>query len=509
MKPVNQGKIGSQGDDSDPERCYIEQMRSGSEESRLIRAAAAGDGPAFACLYEEYERRIFNYLLRLLGDRHEAEDATQDTFIKVMGKLPELGPDNLQFGPYLYTAARNAGYDVIARRKKMEPTGAVPVEAEAPFRGELSDLEMDPERSVLAGSQEAAVRSANDRLPDRQREVLTLRELDGMSYDEIGSVMEMKPNAVAQLISRARIGLRKEMQAGAAASVAFASPDCERAHGELACRQDGQVSGLDESWLDGHLASCANCRVAGEEMAEAGVSYRAWAPVVPAAWLFREVMAKASETIGFDWSGVERPGPDAGPDAPGSQAGGAPTAATGGKGRRAVLVGLGSVLVAAVFAGLLLAEANAPERVSGVNEAVIEPVSGKKMETGKKSVAKTRGKGDREGNPGASADEATGLSGSTASDVPQVNVPSGSGNPGPGSGQQGGGGNSNPNPTRPSNPDSGPEPVDPVEPSNPTVPRPEPEPVPDPRPEPTPPTPTPPIPGGPPGLAIPGGPTPG
>ena len=479
-------------------------MRSGSEESRLIRAAAAGDGPAFACLYEDYERRIFNFLLRLLGDRHEAEDATQDTFIKVMGKLPELDPDNLQFGAYLYTAARNAGYDVIARRKKMEPTGAVPVEAEAPFRGELSDLEMDPERSALAGTQEAAVRSANERLPDRQREVLTLRELDGMSYDEIGSVMEMKPNAVAQLISRARIGLRKEMQAGAAASVSFATADCERAHGELACRQDEQT-GLDESWLDGHLATCANCRVAAEEMAEAGVSYRAWAPVVPAAWLFREVMTKASETNGFDWSGVERPGPDAS----GSPDDGASSAATGGKGRRAVLVGLGSVLVAAVFAGFLLAEADAPERVSGVKEAVIEPVSGKKRESGKELVGKSDGKDERRSNSGEASDEASAFSAGTSSADPQTDGPSGSGSSNPDNGGQGGGGSSNPNPNQPSNPDPRPQPVDPVEPSNPTVPTPDPEPVPDPTPDPTPPDPTPPIPGGPPGLATPGGPKPG
>ena len=199
-------------------------MPSGSEESRLVRAAASGDGSAFASLYETYERPIFNYVLRLLGDRHEAEDATQDAFIRVMAKLPELDLDQFEFAPYLYTAARNAGYDVIAKRKKVDLSGSAPDEAAAPFRGELSDLEMDPERSALASSQEAAVKAANDRLPERQREVLALRELDGLSYDEIASVMEMKSNAVAQLISRARLGLRKEMRVGAAASVAIASP---------------------------------------------------------------------------------------------------------------------------------------------------------------------------------------------------------------------------------------------------------------------------------------------
>ncbi|HNI40569.1 MAG TPA: sigma-70 family RNA polymerase sigma factor, partial [Solirubrobacterales bacterium] len=395
-------------------------MPSGSEESRLVRAAASGDGSAFASLYETYERPIFNYVLRLLGDRHEAEDATQDAFIRVMAKLPELDLDRFEFAPYLYTAARNAGYDVIAKRKKVDLSGAAPDEASAPFRGELSDLEMDPERSALASSQEAAVKAANDRLPERQREVLALRELDGLSYDEIASVMEMKSNAVAQLISRARLGLRKEMRVGAAASVAIASPECERAHGEMACRMDGQVKGFDDEWLELHLAGCSNCRVASEEMAEAGVSYRAWAPVVPAAWLFREVMAKASGINGHDWSGIERPEPADGAgssdaDGEGPETGGASGAVEAGRSsraRRALIAGAGSVLVAAVLATVLLAEANAPEKVAVVRDSLVrskfkpEKASAKETKKGKAHARKANRNG--QGPGGEQTGEQTG-----------------------------------------------------------------------------------------------------
>jgi len=482
-------------------------MPSGSEEINLARAAAAGDGPAFASLYEAYERRIYNYLLRLLGDRHEAEDATQDAFLRVMAKLPDLDLDNLQFGPYLYTAARNAGYDVIAKRKKMEPAGAVPEEAESPFRGQLSDLETDPERAALASSQEEAVRAANERLPERQREVLALRELDGLSYDEIGSVMEMKPNAVAQLISRARIGLRKEMRAGAVASVALATPDCDRAHGALACRQDGQAT--DDEWLDGHLADCANCRVAAEEMAEAGLSYRAWAPVVPAAWLFREVMAKASEINGHDWSGVERPGSGAGTSAGGSGAGGA-SAASGGarRARRGTLVGVGSALVAGLFAILLLGDADAPERIEAVNESFsVAPSSGKE-----EPEVKAKGKRKRNGrevgvafaepgDPATSPDPDTG-----GGDVPSART---------GAPPSRGGGGGNGKPSGPSTGTVDRPPATTTPPSTPTPPPPArtPDPptrTPDPDPTPPPPTPTPtPIPSGPGSITNPGGPKPG
>jgi|GEM_PF-415319 len=497
-------------------------MLSGSEESNLVRAAADGDGPAFARLYESYERRIFNYLLRLLGDRHEAEDATQEAFIKVMAKLPELDHDHLEFGAYLYTAARNAGYDVIARRKRLEPTGAVPEQAEAPFRGELSDLETDPERAALSSSQEAAVQTASERLPERQREVLALRELDGMSYDEIASVMDMKSNAVAQLISRARIALRKEMRAGAAASVSFASADCERAHGELACRQDGQAKGFDSQWLDSHLALCDNCQVASEEMAEAGVSYRAWAPVLPAAWLFREVMAKASEINGHDWSGVERPGSGSGSGGPaGSTAGvgaggtgaaaSAATAASGSRGKRAALIGAGSMLVAAIFATFLLSEANAPEKSDEVRELIVKPVADAKKQPAKKLVkrVKERRTGDRRL---ASSDDPDSPTVSTAGGDPGPSDGSGSrgtgssggstgGGGGGGGGAGGGGGSGGGSTGNPNPPSTG----DPVAPSNPTPPDPVPtDPV-----DPNPPSNPTPIPGGPPNLAIPGGPTPG
>jgi len=470
-------------------------MPSGSEEIDLARAAAAGDGPAFARLYESYERRIYNYLLRLLGDRHEAEDATQDAFIRVMAKLPELDLDDLQFGPYLYTAARNAGYDVIAKRKRMEPAGAVPDEAESPFRGQLSDLETDPERAALASSQEDAVRAANERLPERQREVLALRELDGLSYDEIGSVMEMKSNAVAQLISRARIGLRKEMRAGAAASVALATPDCDRAHGALACRQDGQPT--DDRWLDAHLAECGNCRVAAEEMAEAGLSYRAWAPVVPAAWLFREVMARASEIVGQDWSGVDRPA-TSGAGAGGGTAGTASGAA--GRGRRAALIGVGSALVAGLFAILLLGDADAPERVGAVNESfAVAPSS-----TENKSPVRTKR------NRGAAQASATAVDPETGEPVVVSPAPTGGGDAssprrGGSPPERSGGGRTPGGPatgTVDQPPATTPDP-DPAPPPVTTEPPDAPEPT-DPRP--TDPTP---IPGGPPTIAAPGGPTPG
>lgn len=281
-----------------------------AEEERLARAAAAGDGEAFATLYERYARRAYNLALRLCDSEADAADAVQEAFLSVMRRLPELGDRELAFGSYLLTATRNATYDLIRRQQRSRPSdsipeSAVPLGAGAGGLGlDPGDPEDDPDRGALLAAQRQEIQEANARLPERQREALALRELEGLSYDEIAAAMEMNRNSVAQLISRARINLRDELRGTALASVAASSPECERALPLIAARDDGQLdpgSG-DADWLGSHLAGCGTCRVATEAMHEAGVSYRAWVPVAIAPALFRETMARAAALTGSDWS---------------------------------------------------------------------------------------------------------------------------------------------------------------------------------------------------------------
>jgi RNA polymerase sigma-70 factor, ECF subfamily len=282
-----------------------------AEEERLARAAAGGDGGAFATLYERYERRAYNLAYRLTASEDDAADAVQDAFVKVLRRLPKLESRELAFGSYLFTATRNASYDLMQKRKRAEPSDAIP-EAAVPigaaagggFGLDPGDPHEDPDRKLLLESQQEEIRAANERLPERQREALALRELEDLSYDEIAEIMDMNRNSVAQLISRARLKLRDELRGGALASIAVSSPECERALPLIAMRDDGQldVAGDDATWLDGHLSGCHTCRLGVEAMQEAGTSYRAWAPLAAAPWLFEETMAKAAELTGSDWS---------------------------------------------------------------------------------------------------------------------------------------------------------------------------------------------------------------
>jgi len=257
------------------------------QDTVLARRAAAGDGAAFALLYDRHERRAYNLCYRITGSADDAADATQETFLKVLERLPGLADRELNFGSYLLTAARHASYDAIERRKRALPSAEIPDSVIGPAAAA-------DEPALLAAHQEQ-IRAANELLPPRQREVLALRELEELSYDEVAEIMGMNRNAVAQLISRARLNLRDALRRGALGAIPAASPDCEAALPLLALAQD---NGLDDAaradWLAEHLAGCATCRVRIEAMEEAGAAYRLWLPLVPGLWLGAKV-AKAAE----------------------------------------------------------------------------------------------------------------------------------------------------------------------------------------------------------------------
>jgi RNA polymerase sigma-70 factor (ECF subfamily) len=307
------------------------------EEARLARGAAAGDGRAFAALYERYERRAYNLAYRITGSEPDAADATQEAFLRMM-RLPKPQDGEPAFGSYLFTATCHACHDLMEKRQPAQPSEA--------------------------DTQQEGIRDANTRLPERQREALALRELEELSYDEIAASMEMSPHSVAELISRARINLSDDLHGTALAAVAAPSPECERALPLIAARQDGQIEAgsSDDAWLDAHLAGCERCRLAEEAMQEAGASYRAWAPIAVLPWLLEETMAKAAALAGVEWS-EEIAGVTAFRADPRSTAGMAPghPTARGGEGwstrrrRATAAAGLAALLLGGAVATVLVA----------------------------------------------------------------------------------------------------------------------------------------------------------
>ena len=377
-----------------------------AEERRLARAAAGGDGAAFATLYQRYEQRAYNLAYRLTGSEADAADAVQDAFVGVLQRLPRLEDREFEFGSYVFTATRNAAYDLIKRSNRTRPSeeiheSATPLGSGAGGLGlDPGDPDEDPDRRQLLRAQRDEVREANSRLPERQREVLALRELEELSYDEIAEIMAMNRNSVAQLISRARLNLRAELRGAALGSIAGDSPECERALPLIARRDDGELGDAGEAaWLESHLSGCHGCRLGSEAMQEAGVSYRAWAPIAAAPWVFDQTMAKAAEALGVDWSDVPRPSskhPAAIPGMPPMYVEAYGEAQARGAGPRRPLaaaagLALVALLVALVAASQIDDATRAPEPAAIEGRAVSAPVTEKKLageEPGRRTVEK-------------------------------------------------------------------------------------------------------------------------
>jgi hypothetical protein len=180
-------------------------------------------------------------------------------------------------------AAERAGSDAAAGGRVRALTAAALAcreqlsggAGEAAAAGRQLPAAPEGEPGSLAEAVARELAHATAQLPERQREALALRELVGLSYDELGTVVELDPSAVGTLLARARLRLRVALR-----GEGVPMPSCderERALHTIARRQDGEsVTEADEDWLIEHLGHCVGCARAHSTMLEASACYRAW-----------------------------------------------------------------------------------------------------------------------------------------------------------------------------------------------------------------------------------------
>src|SRR5215218_872594 len=240
-------------------------------DAALVRRLRERDRTAWEELYGEYGPRLRPFAYRLTGNPHDADDLVQETFVRALPRLDRLDPERVELGPYLFTTLHNLFLKSVERGRRAEPFADVP-EPMTP-----APIEDDPERSTLLHRQQEEVRLANAKLAPRQRLVLALRELEDRSYAEIGAVVGLKENAVAQLISRARESLRMELRL-AEVDPARLPEECRGFLPLLSRHLDGQLRGaqLDETLA--HLEGCERCQDSLLAMREAQRRYRTLLP---------------------------------------------------------------------------------------------------------------------------------------------------------------------------------------------------------------------------------------
>lgn len=173
-------------------------------DQELVVRVQQGDKKAFDLLVLKYQLRVSKLVARFLRNPSDVPDVVQDTFIKAYRALPNFRGESA-FYTWLYRIAINTAKNhLVSQSRKVSNSGIDAQEAEDYGASEwLKDFET-PEREALAGELAVAVRKAMSDLPDDLREAITLREIEGLSYEDIALVMDCPIGTVRSRIFRAR-----------------------------------------------------------------------------------------------------------------------------------------------------------------------------------------------------------------------------------------------------------------------------------------------------------------
>jgi RNA polymerase sigma factor (sigma-70 family) len=246
-------------------------------DDRLTRRAVRGDERAFAAIFRRYHQSLYRFCLAIVGDPEEAQDALQNTMMKVLRALP--GEERrIELRPWLYRIAHNESIDLLRRRRE---TRQLDAEHAAPGYGLAED----------AATRERLRRLLSDlrELPERQREVLVMRELAGLEFEEIGAALDTSGAVARQTLYEARLSLR-QMEEGREMGCEAVTKALSDGDGRVTRRRDVRA----------HLRSCADCRHFREKIEGRQQDLAALSPLpaVAAAGMLQGLIGGSGASVG-------------------------------------------------------------------------------------------------------------------------------------------------------------------------------------------------------------------
>src|SRR5437879_5564102 len=187
-------------------------MNEGEGDRDLVRSAQRGDAQAFRRLVEKYQRRVYQLALGMLKDPDDAMDISQETFVRVHRYLPSFKGDS-SFFTWTYRIAVNLCLDAGRKKGRSEPVE---------FDEREADIEaaMDPPSSAFAGPQKTALnRELADKmeealasLSENHRAILLLREVEGLSYEELSKALGIRKGTVMSRLFHARLKMQRKLR---------------------------------------------------------------------------------------------------------------------------------------------------------------------------------------------------------------------------------------------------------------------------------------------------------
>lgn len=191
--------------------CPFAEGRELSDEitdQELVRRVQKGDKRAFDQLFVRYQGKIFGLVTRYVRDRQEVEDVVQEAFIKAFRALPRFRGDS-QFYTWLYRIAINTAKNHLVARARRPPGADIDAE-DAESYEPMRQVE-NPENELARDELSTVIHKAIADLPDDLRSAVTLREFDGMSYEQIAEIMDCPVGTVRSRIFRARESIDKKI----------------------------------------------------------------------------------------------------------------------------------------------------------------------------------------------------------------------------------------------------------------------------------------------------------
>lgn len=187
-------------------------MGDNNTDLELVRRVQKGDKKAFDVLVLKYQQKIINLIMRYVHDPDTAMDVSQEAFVKAYRGLKNFRGDSA-FYTWMYRIAINTAKNHLVSRSRRLPDSDIDAQEAEQYGGESALKEYDsPEHVTLKDEIHATVIRAIESLPDDLRTAITLREIEGMSYEEIAEAMDCPIGTVRSRIFRAREAVDKELR---------------------------------------------------------------------------------------------------------------------------------------------------------------------------------------------------------------------------------------------------------------------------------------------------------
>lgn len=175
-------------------------------EKEIIERVLGGDTEAFSELVTRYEKTVYNLAQRMVGDRSDAADMAQEAFVKAWTNLPSYRGES-RFSAWLYRITTNVCLDFLRHKSRRPQVSLSTSDDDEERQLDIPDPKSMPEELLMKKLGMEAVHRGLERLPPKHRQILVMRELDGLSYSEIAAQLSLEEGTVKSRIFRARKNL--------------------------------------------------------------------------------------------------------------------------------------------------------------------------------------------------------------------------------------------------------------------------------------------------------------